>query len=205
VTLINMNGLAIIGPGSEWFWTAVSGLVLAVTFVAIYRQLSLQRGAAAIKQLERFEQQYASERMLRSRLGVLRAQRDGVLAENLPRNPVTEILNYWERVGTLARRKYIDVDVLWEGGSGFWCHADWVRLAPAIARGRADEQNPEIGVYFEWLARSMESRAKVSGVALDTPERQAERLAQSIAQVEEALLFEEQLRAAPGRTKAQIR
>ena len=35
--LTNVNGVAIIGPGSEWFWAAASGLVLAITFLAIYR------------------------------------------------------------------------------------------------------------------------------------------------------------------------
>jgi hypothetical protein len=35
VKLINTDGMAFIGPGSEWFWTALSGLVLAVTFIAI--------------------------------------------------------------------------------------------------------------------------------------------------------------------------
>jgi hypothetical protein len=40
---INTDGMTFIGPGSEWFWTAVSGLMLAVTFIAIYRQFRLQR------------------------------------------------------------------------------------------------------------------------------------------------------------------
>lgn len=31
--------MTLIGPGSEWFWTAVSGLVLAVTFVGVFLQL----------------------------------------------------------------------------------------------------------------------------------------------------------------------
>jgi hypothetical protein len=43
VKFLNTNGMAFVGPGSEWFWTAVSGLVLAGTFIAIYRQLRLQR------------------------------------------------------------------------------------------------------------------------------------------------------------------
>jgi hypothetical protein len=50
--LINTDGLALIGPGSEWFWTALSGLILAVTFIAIYRQLRLQRSAATLAQLD---------------------------------------------------------------------------------------------------------------------------------------------------------
>jgi hypothetical protein len=46
VTFINTDGMAFIGPGSEWFWTAVSGIVLAITFIAIYRQLRGQREQA---------------------------------------------------------------------------------------------------------------------------------------------------------------
>jgi hypothetical protein len=34
MVLINTDGMAFIGPGSEWFWTAISGIVLAVTFIA---------------------------------------------------------------------------------------------------------------------------------------------------------------------------
>ena len=42
MTLINTDGLALIGPGSEWFWTALQFTALAITFVAIYRQLQVQ-------------------------------------------------------------------------------------------------------------------------------------------------------------------
>ena len=41
--LINPEGLALIGPGSEWFWTALQFMALAITFIAIYRQLQAQR------------------------------------------------------------------------------------------------------------------------------------------------------------------
>ena len=46
---INTDGMAFIGPGSEWFWTALSGLILAVTFIPIYRQLRTQRAVAVFK------------------------------------------------------------------------------------------------------------------------------------------------------------
>ena len=46
MTLINTDGMSLIGPGSEWFWTALSGIVLAGTFLAIYRQLRAQREQA---------------------------------------------------------------------------------------------------------------------------------------------------------------
>jgi len=43
VKVINTDGLAFIGPGSEWFWTALQFMALAVTFLAIYRQLRAQQ------------------------------------------------------------------------------------------------------------------------------------------------------------------
>jgi hypothetical protein len=43
VTLINTEGLALIGPGSEWFWTALQFAAVAITIVAIYRQLQAQQ------------------------------------------------------------------------------------------------------------------------------------------------------------------
>jgi hypothetical protein len=42
MTLINTDGMAFIGPGTEWFWTALTGVVLGVTFIAIYSQLRVQ-------------------------------------------------------------------------------------------------------------------------------------------------------------------
>ena len=46
--LVNTEGMSFIGPGSEWFWTALGGIALTVTFVAIYRQVRLQRSAVAL-------------------------------------------------------------------------------------------------------------------------------------------------------------
>jgi hypothetical protein len=43
VKLINSDGMAFIGPGSEWFWTALQFTALAITLFAIYRQLGTQQ------------------------------------------------------------------------------------------------------------------------------------------------------------------
>lgn len=40
--LINTDGMAFIGPGSEWFWTALQFTALAITLFALYRQLRAQ-------------------------------------------------------------------------------------------------------------------------------------------------------------------
>jgi hypothetical protein len=44
MTLINTEGMAFIGPGSEWFWIALQFIALSITFIAIYRQLRTQQG-----------------------------------------------------------------------------------------------------------------------------------------------------------------
>ena len=40
--LINTDGMSFIGPGSEWFWTMLQVLVVAVSLLGLYRQLRLQ-------------------------------------------------------------------------------------------------------------------------------------------------------------------
>lgn len=39
---IDTDGLAFFGPGSEWFWSMLQFLAVAITFFAIYRQLRAQ-------------------------------------------------------------------------------------------------------------------------------------------------------------------
>ena len=43
MTFINTDGMAFIGPGSEWLWTALQFTALATTFYAICRQLRIQQ------------------------------------------------------------------------------------------------------------------------------------------------------------------
>jgi hypothetical protein len=40
--------MAFIGPASEWFWAALQFTALAITFIAIYRQLQTARSVRAV-------------------------------------------------------------------------------------------------------------------------------------------------------------
>ena len=75
MTFINTAGMSFIGPGSEWFWTAVTGLVLALTFIAIWRQLALQRSASGYAQVTELSRQDLAEPMLRVKVEILRVLR----------------------------------------------------------------------------------------------------------------------------------
>jgi hypothetical protein len=159
--LINTEGMALIGPGSEWFWTALTGIVLAVTFLAIYRQLTTARNAAAYEQFDAFERDLASERMLRFELALLVAFRDGVDPAHLPPAAAHGILKFWEQVGALCRRGHIDADLLGEG-SGTTVSLWWLVLETYARRVRS-ERGPAWYENFEWLVGVMAAIDRRSG------------------------------------------
>jgi hypothetical protein len=165
VKLINTDGMALIGPGSEWFWTALSGIVLAITFIAIYRQLSLQRSQGAIEQTDAFEREWNSERFLLHRLNVLVALQDGADPAHLPEAAGQTLLNYWEEIGTLARSGHLDRRLLWDN-RGNPCRHWWGVLEPFARATRARLEDPTIAVDFEWLAGEMESMDRRAGVGV---------------------------------------
>jgi hypothetical protein len=153
VKLINTDGMAFIGPGSEWFWTAVSGIVLAVTFFAIYRQLALARGANAFAQLGGLVDEWNGERLIRKRLDVLHALRDGVGPTDVPDSPASAIANFWEKVASLVRAGHIDLTLIAEGfgGAEVW----WGILGPYVFRVRTEDANPAFWEHFEWIAGAL--------------------------------------------------
>jgi hypothetical protein len=151
VKFINTDGMAFIGPGSEWFWTAVSGIVLAVTFLAIYRQLRIARSANAWAQLGEIERDGDSERMTRYKLEVLLARREDRDPADMPAAAAGTIADFWERVALLVRSGHVDRHLLFEQ-AGLSCQRWWGILGPSIRATRAQFGQPKIGENFEWLA-----------------------------------------------------
>ena len=160
--LINTDGMTFIGPGSEWFWTALSGIILAVTFVAIYRQLRLQRSQEAIAQLDAFERECASERVLRAKLGIVVALRDGLDPGSIPDGLAFVVAAFWEKVGYLVRSGYIDRQLLWNG-NGAQSEVWWVLLAPWIAGSRSRSGAPLDNQHFEWIVGVMKQMDRRGG------------------------------------------
>jgi hypothetical protein len=52
VKVINFEGMSFFGPGSEWFWGMTEFAVVAITLLAIYRQLRAQRSSNALQLME---------------------------------------------------------------------------------------------------------------------------------------------------------
>jgi hypothetical protein len=154
VRIINTEGMAFIGPGSEWFWTAVSGLVLAITFVAIWRQLRLQRAATGYAQLTDLSRKDVEEAMLRMKVEILRALRAGTDPTHIPYGAASYVTDFWEDAGALVRVGHFDAKLLYMT-MGNSCVRWWLTLQPFLETVRAERGEPRLAEHFEWLAGVM--------------------------------------------------
>jgi hypothetical protein len=165
VNLVNLEGTAIFGPGSEWFWQMAQFVLVAVTLIGIYYQLRIARNANAFEQMSRIANESGSERMSRSMLEILLALRDGVKPEKVPSGAASFIFDFWEGMAPLVRAGHVDRWLVHEYlGTG--CRWWWAALAPYTRRVRIELGSPRVGEQFEWLAGVM---AEIDGNAGVSP------------------------------------
>jgi hypothetical protein len=196
VKLINTDGLALIGPGSEWLWTAFSGIVLAITFIAILRQLRVQASANTFAQLQAFVNDLKSERLLWAFHEVLVAAQQGVRPEDLPKGPAAALAEHWENVGLLVRSRKLEGRAVYDQFS-FGVQYDWARLRPLTEKLRAEIGMPAIFEHFEWLAKEMARMDRQKGQELAFDDAYlAARLPSSLERCRDELRFFERSRVA---------
>jgi hypothetical protein len=194
VGLVDVDGLVIFGPGSEWFWTMLSGIFVPVTFYLLYRQLRLQASSAAIDQVRRLVSEWEGEEMAMSCLEVLIAIRDGTDRSRLPASAVAHIANFWTEIGYLVEAGHMDVRLVHRNLGG-WIETWWLRLLPTTLAWRQVE-GPDLFLTFEKLVRQMEQLDRTTGdhSVLDEA-RLATGLPSSIEQAEGRIRRARQLRA----------
>jgi hypothetical protein len=192
VQLINTQGMAFIGPGSEWFWTAISGLVLAITFFAIYRQLRLQRSEGAIAQIDSFVREWNSERLLICRREVLLALRDAPDATALPPGAAGRLGNYWEGIAGLTHAGHLDRRLLYTQ-YGNACQLSWALLAPHTRALREHDHDPTLYADFEWLVGVLDGFDRRAGA--ESPLASADWRERSIVSLDGLIAVERSLRA----------
>ncbi|MFC6239302.1 DUF4760 domain-containing protein [Longivirga aurantiaca] len=193
MNVINTDGASLLGPGSEWFWTALTGLVTAVTFIAIWKQLRLQASTVAREQLLEIVREWGSEQMLRMRRTAYEQIRDG----RIPRESVAwETCNYWEYVGTLAQGGHMNLRVMKMTLGAHVC-GWWAAMAPEVLACREEYGSPDLWDHFEWLAKALGDVD--SGTVADAVRPMTtDRIEQGIAQLTGHIRLAEQLRTPPG-------
>lgn len=179
--LVNTDGMAFIGPGSEWFWTAVSGIILAITFIAIYRQLRLQRAGAAIEQLNGLMREWSSERLCRAKLTILLALQGGAPSEKLPNRAVAIVGFFWQEIGFLVRGGHMDRQLVYQHlGDQVQMWRLWIR--------------PDAWEDFVWLADEFAVLDNKRGQGGWLDREAAELLPNQIEPFREAIEIEDGLR-----------
>ncbi len=158
MTIIDTKGMALFGPGSEWFWAALQFTALTITFVAIYRQLRTARSAHAVEQVAEYTRQFDDERMMRHQLAILVAARDKV---DIPSGSGVAIGNYFEGLGALGRSGHLDVTLLWRV-FGLITLRWWAVLEPFFQRQRV-EHGGSVFEDFEWLVGAVGKMDRRSG------------------------------------------
>jgi len=151
--VVNTDGLVLIGAGSEWFWSMLQFVIVAVTLVGIYYQLRVSQSANAFSQLGALVEEWNGELLVRKRIAVLIALRAGVAPADIPDAPATAVASYWEKVGALMRAGHVASSLVAEGlgGAEVW----WLILAPWVQRLRSEDANPEYYEHFEWTAATL--------------------------------------------------
>jgi hypothetical protein len=150
---INTDALWIIGQGSEWFWTALSGTVLVVTFIAIFLQLRAQRSANLYDQSAAWQRDWNDEHNRISRL-VLMLDLEGRTVESGLPPSISEPGDYFERLGYLVLKGHLRSADVWHDLRlviGRW----WTLTEPYIRHDRIATDDPALYEWFEKLELEM--------------------------------------------------
>ena len=158
MNLVNWQGSAIFGPGSEWFWSMAQFVVVVITLGGIYRQLRAQGSANALHRIESLQGQFASERMDYIKL---------VLALDLKYQATSTrtfanarpILNFFVNLADLYENGYISMKEIvdnWGRPLQVWS----ALLSPVVERQRIIENNPQIYDNREFVAKVRQAEAQ---------------------------------------------
>ena len=162
------GGLVLIGPASEWFWTAFSGVLVAISLWAVFRQLKLQIGQKMRDDIASLEALYSSERFLRYRLQLAIALRDGTPPAQMPEGACTAIGGFWEEVGSFTKGKHFDkrmtAKMLGSMAVGVWLH-----LEPWVLFQRHEYSSEETFSDYEWLVHELVRIEPVLSGLLEPP------------------------------------
>jgi hypothetical protein len=153
MALVDLSEVVILGPGSEWFWAMAQFVVVAVTGLAIFRQLHAQRASAVYDQMSDWRHEFDGPAMTRHKLALMLAIKDRAPSAGLPRAN-DEVPDYFELVGYLISRGHVNVEDFWNDSRELVSFY-WGVLAPYIEKERTTKDDPTLYQWFEWLEREL--------------------------------------------------
>lgn len=150
MSLINTNGLVLIGPGSEWLWSVISDVVLVVTLAGVYFQLRGNRATRVFEQMTALRVEWSSRTERHARMTALIDLEDRPEADGLP-DSAWAVGNWFERLGYLVRQGHVgmaQLSALFGDEALFW----WTICDPFVRQTRVRWGRSDILKEFELLA-----------------------------------------------------
>ena len=147
-----MGEVVLFGQGSEWFWSFAQFVVVTVTALFVFRQLTAQRSASLVEHATQWDREW--EGMVRSKLALMLAIRGRDPAAGLP-GANDEVLDFFERLGFLVQGRHIRAEDLWNDGAWAVVEFYWWLLKPYIAHDRDAAPHEVPYRWFEWMEGEM--------------------------------------------------
>lgn len=156
--VVNLNGMALFGPGSEWLWAMLQMIILLGSGIAIFRQLRAQGSANALGIQASLLAQWTSSELSLMRLEALIHIEEG---RQGPPPTYYDVGNFFAYIASLWTHHHVSERELWENWSArsqLW----WELGKPFLGQTRARNQ----GIYgeFEAFARVMHELDRKNGV-----------------------------------------
>lgn len=139
--VINTDGLALIGPGSEWLWTALQFFALSITGLFIFRQLRAQALSNSMTVGMRLADEFRVE-LLRFKLASLM----DASGNSQAMTPAIEKVGGWfDGTASLIEDGYIPARMGWQEWGGA-AQIFWAVFRPVLEERRKTEP----GLWKDW-------------------------------------------------------
>lgn len=152
----DMEGLTLIGPGSEWLWIALQFLALSITGFAIFRQVRAQRWSNALTIGVRFADEFSSK-LTRHKLASLM---DVARSAGTMTPAIEKVGDWFDGAASAIASGYIPARMGWEE----WGEAGqmyWAVFGPALRERRGTA--PQLWTAWERWIEDVANRDRKAG------------------------------------------
>lgn len=171
MNLINFDGTALLGKGSEWLWMMCQFVALVITLYAIYRQLSAQRSANAFARMMTLQGEWKAREMTLMRLRTALELRYGERGRGLP-VAAYWVTDFFDNLSDLHEAGSIDlreIDRSWGQTIQIW----WFLLESAIDEQRVIVGNAHLHEGFKNLNSLLRQQSSKAGPPPDIDKKPA--------------------------------
>jgi hypothetical protein len=170
VSFYNRKEWTLFGNGSEWFWSFMQFVIIAVTITLIYGELRLSAATHLLGSLTSLNERWTSHDMVSQRQKICHAylKREQILTLG-----TQNVFTFFEELGLYAKRGWVPPRVIWDTYS-YHIECYWDMCSQEVVDRRSKLNDPSVFENFDQLAKDMRVINKKRGISFS--KRTAEQL-----------------------------